>query len=106
MSVSHAQLVSAAERQLELAEAGRWDELVVAMEEFQRRSAALPAIAPASAAAALSRCAELAGRVEATLRAGRIETARELSRLQRGRGAVRSYVGAAATAGGRLDDSA
>ena len=106
MSAAHEQLLGLAERQLSLADAGRWDELVVAMEHFARRAATLPAVAPPSASDALRRAAEIVARVEDRLRAGRLECARELSRLQRGRGAVRSYGGADLTPGSQVDGTA
>ena len=106
MSVAHQELLGLAERQLQLAEAGRWDELPAAMEHFARRAAALPAVAPPSAAQPLRRAAEVVAQVEGLLRAGRLDCARELSQLQRGRGAVRSYGGAALVPGSQVDGTA
>ncbi len=106
MSAAHRQLLVLAERQLELADGGRWPELLAVMEEFARRAAALPAAAPASAADALERAVAIVARVEERLRAERLRCARELAQLQRGRGAVRSYSGAALTPGSRVDGSA
>ena len=106
MSAAHAELLGLAERQLSLADAGHWDELLAAMEHFARRAAALPAVAPASAAPALRRAAHVVAQVEARLRAARIECGRELSQLQRGRGAVRGYGGAVLTPGSQVDGTA
>ena len=106
MSGEHDELLVIAERQLALAEAGAWDELVAAMELFHRRAAALPPIAPAAAAPVLARMGEIVARVEDRLRAARMDTARELAALQRGGGAARAYQGAALTPGGRVDDAA
>ena len=106
MSAAHDQLLVLAERQLSLADAGRWDELPAAMEAFGRHAAALPDVAPASAADPLREAAEVVSRVEERLRAGRLECARELARLRRGRGAVRSYGRAALTPGGQVDGTA
>ena len=106
MSAAHHQLLVLAERQLALADAGRWDELPAAMEAFGRHAAALPAVAPPSAAEPLRRAAVIVARVEERLRAGRLECARELAALRRGRGAVRSYGGSALMPGGQVDGSA
>jgi hypothetical protein len=106
VSAAHRELLGVAERQLALTDAGRWDELPAAMEEFGRRAAALPAVAPASAADCLRRAAELVASVEERLRAGRLTCARELAQLQRGRGAVRSYGGAALAPGSQVDGTA
>ncbi len=103
MTGTHEELLGIAEHQLELAEAGRWDELPAAMELFARRAATLPAVPPPSAAGVLRRAAQVAARVEELVRAGRMETARDLSRLQRGRGAVRSYEAGALERGGQVD---
>ena len=106
MSVAREQLLGLAERQLALADAGRWDELPAAMEAFGRHAAALPVVAPPSAADALRRAAAIVAGVEERLRAGRLECARELARLRGARGAVRSYGGAALTPGGQVDGTA
>jgi hypothetical protein len=106
VSAAHRQLLGIAERQLALADARRWDELPAAMEEFGRHAAALPAVAPASAAGSLRRAADIVARVEERLRDGRLACARELSQLQRGRGAVRSYGGAALAPGSQVDGTA
>ena len=106
MSASHRELLGLAEHQLMLADAGRWDELVAAMEHFAHRAADLPAAAPPSALGVLRRAAGIVAEVEDRLRAGRLECARELSQLQRGRGAVRSYGGVALAPGGQLDGTA
>ena len=107
MSIVHQELLRLAERQLALAGAGRWEELPAAMEDFARRAAALPAVAPPSAADPLRRAVEVVARVEALLRAGRMDCARELSQLRRGRGAARSYAGGAGlTPGSQLDGTA
>ena len=106
MSAAHEQLLVLAERQLSLADAGRWDELPAAMEAFDRHAAALPGVAPASAAHALRRAAAIVAGVEERLRAGRLECARELARLRRGRRAVRSYGAGALAPGGQVDGTA
>ena len=106
MSAAYQELLAVAERQLALAEAGRWNELPAAMEEFARRAASLPVVAPPSASDALRRAADLVTRVDERLRTGRRECARELSRLHRGRGAVRSYGAGALNPGGRVDGTA
>ena len=106
MSAGHHELLALAERQLALADAGRWDDLLAAMEQFGHRAAALPGVAPASAAPALRRAAEIVAQVETRVRAGRLDCARELGRLQRGRGAVRSYGGTALAPGSQVDGTA
>ena len=106
MSAAHRELLGLAKRQLALADAGRWDELPAAMEDFARRAASLPAVPPSSAAGSLRRAADIVARVEERLRAGRLTCGRELSQLQRGRGAVRSYGGAALAPGSQVDGTA
>ena len=106
MSAAHAQLVDLAERQLELADAGSWDELAAAMEQWGRTAAALPAVAAPDAREPLTRLAELHDQLRARLATGRADTARELGALHRGRGAVRGYQAAALVPGGQVDGAA
>jgi Flagellar protein FliT len=94
------ELVALAERELEHARAGRWEAVADSSGERVRRAAALGA-APASAAPALERLAELQGQITPLLVAGRAFTARELSSLRRGRHAVRGYGATAAIAPAR-----
>jgi Flagellar protein FliT len=84
------ELVALAERELELARAGRWDAVAESSTERVRRAAALGA-APASAAPALTRLAQLQAQITPLLLAARAFTARELASLRRGRHAVRGY---------------
>lgn len=106
MSAAHFELSDLADHQLELAAAGRWDDLVVAMEDFSHLAGSLPAAAPASALAALERLEETQRLLRARLDDARAGAARELGSLQRGRGAVRGYQVAALEPGGQIDGAA
>jgi len=106
VSRAHAQLVVLAEQQLELAVAGRWDELAAAMEDWGRAAASLPAVPPEEARGSLTRLVDVHGQLSGRLAAGRAETADELRALQRGRGAVRGYQAAALAPGGQIDGAA
>ena len=90
-----AELVELAERERELAAAGRWEEVAAMGAERARRAALLPP-APASARPHLQRLAALQHELLTTLQTARAATAHELAGLRRGRGAVRGY---AATVG-------
>jgi hypothetical protein len=96
-------LVARAERERELAAAGRWEELAERMAERTRVSATMPPPAP-EVAPLLERLAELQDELASTLTDARAETARELGALRRGHAAVRGYA-SAATPGGWVDES-
>jgi hypothetical protein len=106
VSAGHSELLALLERQVELADADRWDELVVAMDEWRERAGTLPPAAPAAAREPLARLAEAHDRLQARLTAARAATALELRALHRARGAVRGYEAAALVPGGQVDGSA
>jgi hypothetical protein len=91
------ELVALAERELELAHAGRWEDVADSSAERVRRAEALGA-APAAAASALRRLSHVQAQITASLVTARAFTGRELATLRRGRTAVRGY-GASATVG-------
>jgi hypothetical protein len=91
----YAELVALAERELEHARAGRWEDMASTASERVRRAEALGA-PPASAAPQLHRLAELNARITPLVASARAFTGRELATLRRGRTAVRGY-GATAT---------
>jgi hypothetical protein len=84
------ELVALAERELELANDGRWHELAELSTERLRRSHALGQ-APASARPALERLAELQPQIHAAVATASAFTQAELARVRRGRTAVRGY---------------
>jgi Flagellar protein FliT len=92
-----AALVALAERERELASAGRWEELAAASAERSRVAAGLPA-PPPSARGDLARLQALQDELSAVLQLARAAAARELAGLGRGRRAARGY---AATTGPR-----
>src|SRR5689334_21242310 len=85
-----AELVALAERELALANDGRWQELAELSTERLRRSHALGQ-APESARPALERLAELQPQIHAAVAAARAFTQSDLGRLRRGQAAVRGY---------------
>ncbi len=94
------QLAALAEAELDLARAGRWEELPAAMELRAARAAAL-GDAPPSARPALARLAAAHGELVALLAGARAQTAASLAHLRQGRAAVRGY-GPASDAGRAL----
>jgi hypothetical protein len=96
-------LLARAERERELAAAGRWEELAERMAERTRISATMPPPTQ-KVGPLLERLAELQDELAATLTGARAETARELGTLRRGQTAVRGYA-SAATPGGWVDES-
>ena len=97
-------LLARAERELALAQAGRWEELAGASAERTRLVATLPAPIPA-VLPLLERLALVQEQLTALLSAAREQTARELGTLNRGRGAVRGYAPVAGAPGGWVDES-
>lgn len=99
-----AELVALAERELELAHAGRWDAVAESSTERVRQAGALGA-APAVAAPQLERLSQLQSQITASLLVARAFAGRELDSLRRGRSAVRGYGASAALAPalGRVD---
>jgi hypothetical protein len=92
-----AALAELAERELSLAQDGRWDEVAACAQERVRRAAELP-LPPPEARPHLERLAVLQDAIVAFVGTARAVTARELRALRRGQGATRGY---AAAAGGR-----
>jgi hypothetical protein len=95
-----AQLVVLAERERELALAGRWEELAVAGDERVRAAQVLPA-PPEAAREHLARLSDLQAQITATVAAARAFTLRKIGSMDRGRTAVRGYgsAGRVASAG-------
>jgi hypothetical protein len=85
-----AELVTLAERERELALAGRWDEVAESSAERVRLAATLGQ-APAAARGELERLGELQAQITAAITVARAWTVRELGELGRGRIAVRGY---------------
>jgi hypothetical protein len=88
-------LLALVEREHALVVAGAWEELAALDAARRDVVGRLPAVAPASAAGALRRAAEIQARTSALLAAGSDELRRELAGLSHGRAAVRGYGGAA-----------
>lgn len=84
------ELVALAEREHELALAGRFDEVADLSTERLRFARALGQ-APASARPALERLQELQAQIDTTLQTARAFNQSELARVTRGRSAVRGY---------------
>jgi hypothetical protein len=97
-------LLARAERERDLAAAGRWDELVEAGAERVALAVALPP-APASARGVLERLAEVQDELTAAVVAARSETLRELAGVRRGQGAVCGYAPVTGGRGGWVDES-
>jgi hypothetical protein len=85
-----AQLVTLAERERELALAGRWEELAVAGDERLRAAQALPA-PPEAARQHLARLSELQAQISATVAPARAFMLRKIGSMDRGQTAVRGY---------------
>jgi hypothetical protein len=84
-------ILALGERELELVQGERWEELAELGEERQQLIASLPPLPPATARGPLERAAEVQQRVSAEL-ARSIALAREgLGRLDRGRRAAAGY---------------
>jgi hypothetical protein len=96
------ELVALAERERELAAAGRWDEVAALSGERLRRSHALGP-APASARESLERLCRIQAQIAAALQTARAFTAHELARTRRGQAAVRGYGASLAPAPSRVD---
>jgi len=103
-----ARLLALAERELDLVQAGAWEDLAALAQERAALVATLGAPSPADRPA-LERLAGRQQLVSAALARAGAETSAELGRLGRGRGAVRGYATCGqpvAPAAGRLDDAA
>jgi hypothetical protein len=92
-----ADLVTLAERELELALEGRWEEAMEASTVRLETSLALGA-PPAAARGHLERLLELQQLITAGLTVARANTARQLGDMTRGRTAMRGYGSALGTA--------
>ena len=92
-----ADLVTLAERELELALEGRWEEATAASTVRLEASLALGA-PPAAARPHLERLLELQQLITAGLTVARANTARQLGDMNRGRVAMRGYGSALGTA--------
>jgi hypothetical protein len=100
-------LLARAERERDLAAAGRWEELVQAGAERAAVAVMLPP-APPSARPVLERLALVQDELTAAILAARTETLRELAGVRRGQGAVRGYARAAGgpvVRGGWVDET-
>lgn len=109
MSDPYAALVVFAERERDLVDDGRVEELAVLAAARERYVAALPAQAPASARPALERAHALQRATSAKLQAALSEIRHNLAALDTSRGVARAYTGLAtaqATAAPRLDRAA
>lgn len=100
------ELVRLTERELELARAGRLDEMAVLQSQRAVHVEALPARPPVEARGALERAAALQREITVTLAMGARSAVDELRRVDRGRAAVRSYTPAGAAPRASLDRSA
>ncbi len=96
------ELVALAEREYELAESGRWEEVAVLSGERLRRSLALGQ-APASARPALERLARTQSHIDVALQLAHASASQELAGIRRGRTAVRGYGASLAPAASRVD---
>jgi hypothetical protein len=96
------ELVALAEREHELAESGRWDEVAELSGERLRLSLALGQ-APASAKPQLQRLARLQSEIDVALQLAHASAAHELAGVRRGRTAVRGYGAGLAPAPSRVD---
>jgi hypothetical protein len=98
-------LLAAAEREHELALAGRWDDVAEATAARTRTAMALGA-APPQAAPVLERLAVVQDELTTLLLEARSATVAELAGLRHGRGAVRGYAtaGVPAERGGWVND--
>jgi hypothetical protein len=96
------ELVALAEREHELAQAGRWDEVAELSAERLRRSHALGQ-APESARPALERLDRLQAQIRVSLATAHAFASRELGEVRRGRTAVRGYAASLAPAPSRVD---
>jgi len=96
------ELVALAEREHELAEEGRWEEVSELSGERLRRSLALGQ-APASARPALERLARTQSQIDVALQLAHASASQELAGIRRGRNAVRGYGASLAPAASRVD---
>ena len=85
-----AQLVTLAERERELALAGRWEELAVAGDARLRAAQALPT-PPEAAREYLARLSVLQAQIAATVAPARAFMLRKIGSMDRGQTAVRGY---------------
>ena len=97
-------LLARAERERDLAAAGRWEELAEAGAERAALAVSLPP-APRSARPVLERLALVQEELTAAIVAARAETLRELAGVRRGQGAMRGYAPPAGQRGGWVDES-
>ena len=91
LSDPYERILELGERELELVQGQRWEELAALGEEREALIAALPPLAPQTARGPLEKAAELQQRVSAEL-ARSLALAREgVARLDRGRRAAAGY---------------
>ena len=96
------ELVALAEREHELAEEGRWEEVAELSGERLRRSLALGQ-APTSARPALERLARVQSQIDVALQLAHASASQELAGVRRGRTAVRGYGASLAPSPSRVD---
>jgi hypothetical protein len=92
---AYAALVRLAERERQLVDDGRFEELAAVAGERTALIAALPPQAPPAARPALERAYALQSATAAALRASLAEVRHEMAALNRGRGVARAYAGPA-----------
>jgi hypothetical protein len=91
VSTAYAELVVLAERELELVQADRLEELGALHSRRAELIRALPAAPPAEALPLLEQAAHLQARTESALERVMAHTAAELQSVRRGRHAVQAY---------------
>jgi hypothetical protein len=96
---AYAALVHLAERERQLVDDGRVEELAALAAERDALIATLPAQAPAAARPALERALALQTATAVALRASLAQMRHEIAAVDRGRGVARAYAGMPAPAG-------
>lgn len=104
--LQYEELVRLAERELELARAGRLDEVAELQARRAQHVALLPSYPPPDARPALERAAALQQETTVVLAMSARSAVDSLRRVDRGRVAVRSYAPAGGSPHGVLDRSA
>ena len=94
MSAAYVRLAELAERERDLAVAGRVDEVLVVQSERVALVAGLPAVAPLSARSYLRRAAVAQAETTVALGAALRSVRAEVVRLEQGRDAVSAYLAA------------
>ena len=103
---AYEQLVRLAERELELARAGRLEEVAALWAERDEHVASLPPRPPADARPALERAAALQQEITLVLAETAQAVTEELRRVDRGRAVARTYAPAGGAPSSTVDRSA